>query len=255
MSAIAAEGLAFRYGKKSEYALTNLSFTIEAGEFVCVLGHSGCGKSTLLNLIMGFLRPTEGRVLVNGAPVTGPGVDRGIVFQDYSLFPWMTAKENVAFGIRQAKGVSKAEAARAAEDILARMSLTESLGKYPCELSGGMRQRVAIARVLAMDAGIWLFDEPFSALDVQMRASLQALVEQLWSAGETRRTVVFVTHNVNEAINLADRILFIGKNGTHHDLRVPLKRPRRSEASLNDPAYSELTRRLAELFIGEEAEA
>ena len=164
--AVEAENIFFSYASELP-VLRGLSMRVERGCFACVLGHSGCGKSTLLNLVMGLSRPSSGVVKINGAEAEGPGTDRAIVFQDCSLFPWMTAQENVAFAIRHARKITKQASATLAADFLSQVGLYESRGKYPNQLSGGMKQRVAIARALAMDSEIWLFDEPFSALDPQ----------------------------------------------------------------------------------------
>ena len=176
--AIEADDISFSYATESP-VLRGLSLRVRRGEFVCVLGHSGCGKSTLLSLLMGLLEPSSGSIKIEGEPMRGPATDRAIVFQDYSLFPWMTARQNVAFGIEHSRGLAKKAALELADGYLAQVGLYESREKYPHQLSGGMRQRAAIARALAMDSAIWLFDEPFSALDPQMRASLQALVMEL----------------------------------------------------------------------------
>lgn len=244
--AIEADALTFRYSSE-EYVLRGLSLRLTEGKFASVLGHSGCGKSTLLSLLMGLLRPESGEIRVNGGAVSAPAADRAIVFQDYSLFPWMTARGNVAFGIEHSRRVSKKRALFEADEYLSRVGLRESGDKYPCQMSGGMRQRVAIARALAMDAGIWLFDEPFSALDPQMRSSLQALVMELAKSGRGR-TVLFVTHNVDEAVLLSEKIFYMEGGLFREEIDVPFGYPRKKEEITNSRTYFEISGRLAELF-------
>ncbi|KWW97731.1 ABC transporter ATP-binding protein [Carbonactinospora thermoautotrophica] len=184
-------------------ALQDVTLDVRDGEFLTLVGPSGCGKSTLLDLVGGLTRPTSGEVLVDGVPVTGPGLDRGIVFQQYALFPWRTAQANVEFGLA-AKGVPKAERAAAARHYLELVGLSGFERRYPHELSGGMRQRVAIARSLAFDPDILLMDEPFAALDAQTRESLQDELLRIWE--QTRKTIVFITHGIDEAVYLGQRV-------------------------------------------------
>lgn len=190
-------------------AIHEVSFNVRDnpwhGEFITIIGPSGCGKSTLLNLIAGFLKPTEGEVLVNGKPVTGPGRDRGMIFQQYSSFPHLTVLQNVMFGLE----INKLEAGRAerlqkAESILEQVELTAHMHKYPHQLSGGQQQRVAIARSLVMEPKILLMDEPFSALDEPTRLEMQQLIVQLWH--RIQPTILCVTHNVTEAVYLGERV-------------------------------------------------
>jgi NitT/TauT family transport system ATP-binding protein len=173
------------------------------GEFRVFLGPSGCGKSTILNIIAGLTRATTGEALVRGAPITGPGPDRGMVFQSYSSYPWLTVLENVAFGLKL-RGVPRDQREQVARTWIERVGLQGSEQKYPKQLSGGMRQRVAIARTLAVEPSIILMDEPFGALDVQTRLEMQHLINQLWK--QIDATVLFVTHDIAEAVYLADRI-------------------------------------------------
>ena len=190
-------------------ALESINLEIEDGEFLCLVGHSGCGKSTMLSLIAGLEHPTRGEVLIDGKPITGPGPDRSIVFQNYSLFPWQTAVKNVRFAIQQTnKGASKAEADAKARELLESVGVGEAADRYPFQLSGGMRQRVAIARALAIDAPTMLLDEPFGALDPMIRRRLQEMLLDLWE-GSCCKTAVFVTHDIDEALILADRIVFM----------------------------------------------
>ena len=181
------------------------SFDIEQSQFLCLVGPSGCGKTTLLNIIAGFLTPTGGEIRIDGKPVTGHGMDRGVVFQDFAqLFPWRTALGNVAFGLEM-KGIGKAEREEIALKQLKLVKLEKFAQSYPHHLSGGMQQRVAIARALAYNPAVLLMDEPFAALDALTRDAMQQLLAEVWR--ETRKTVIYVTHNVAEAVYLADRVI------------------------------------------------
>ncbi|MGW7489336.1 ABC transporter ATP-binding protein [Streptomyces sp. NPDC054786] len=184
-------------------ALDGIDLEIAAGEFVVLVGPSGCGKSTLLDLLGGLARPTAGRILLDGEPVTGPGLDRGIVFQQYALLPWRTAQGNVEFGL-EATGVPRRERAARAREFLDLVGLSGFENRHPHELSGGMRQRVAIARSLAYDPDVLLMDEPFAALDAQTRESLQDELLRIWQ--RTGKTVVFITHGIEEAVYLGRRV-------------------------------------------------
>jgi NitT/TauT family transport system ATP-binding protein len=202
------------------------SFDIEQSEFLCLVGPSGCGKSTLLNLIAGFLAPTSGHIRVGGQQVTGHGMDRGVVFQDFAqLFPWRTALRNVAFGLEM-KGVPAPERERIALEQLRLVKLEKFANAYPHHLSGGMQQRVAIARALAYNPSVLLMDEPFAALDALTRDDMQRLLADVWR--ETRKTVVYVTHNVAEAVYLADRVVVMTPHPGTVKCQVPiaLARPR-----------------------------
>jgi NitT/TauT family transport system ATP-binding protein len=188
-------------------ALNDVSLTIPQGNFVSLLGPSGCGKSTLLNMIAGFVKPTSGRITVDDRPITAPGADRGMVFQEYGLFPWRTAEDNVAFGpVIQRK--SRAEQRLIARRYLLLVGLSDHAKKFPSELSGGMKQRVAIARALASGASVLLMDEPFGALDAQTRETMQEELLEIWQ--QERKTIVFVTHSVTEAIFLSDQVVLMG---------------------------------------------
>ena len=191
--------------KKNFTALKNVSFPINDGEFVSIIGASGCGKSTLLSVLEGINKPAEGEVLIDGEKVNGTGSNRSVVFQHYSLFPWMTTRKNVAFGIQQVrKELSRTQRLQVADEFLDKVGLSEFRNKYPSQLSGGMQQRAAIARALAMDTEILLMDEPFSALDPISRRQLQDLIKTLHH--ELGLTIVFVTHNMEEAAYLGDRL-------------------------------------------------
>ena len=215
--------IVFGKGKKENIAVQETSIEIKPHEFVCLLGPSGSGKSTLLNSIAGFVKPTSGKVKVDGQEIKAPGPDRGMVFQQYSLFPWKTVFENVVMGPRFSKSI---EATGTADTFLEMVGLYKYRNHYPAELSGGMQQRVGIARALATYPSVLLMDEPFGALDAQTRAVMQENLLNLWS--EFGTTVVFVTHDVDEAVFLADRILILSASPGHiiADLPNPLPRPR-----------------------------
>src|SRR6187401_988766 len=202
----------------------DVSFNIGASEFICIVGPSGCGKSTLLNIIAGFLSPVAGEIRIGGKPVTGSGMDRGIVFQDFAqLFPWRTALGNVAFGLEM-KGVGKAEREETARAQLKLVKLEKFDNSYPHHLSGGMQQRVAIARALAYNPAVLLMDEPFAALDALTRDDMQRLLADVWR--ETRKTVIYVTHNVAEAVYLADRVVVMTSHPGTVKIEVPISLPR-----------------------------
>jgi NitT/TauT family transport system ATP-binding protein len=212
-------------------ALDRVDVEMTEGSFTSLLGPSGCGKSTLLNMVAGFVRPTAGEVLVDNRPVAGPGSDRGMVFQEYALFPWRTAAANVTFGpMIQRK--SRNEQRALAERYLKLVGLSEHVGKYPSELSGGMKQRVAIARALANGASVLLMDEPFGALDAQTRETLQEELLGIWQ--HERKTIVFVTHSVSEALFLSDRIALMatrpGRIRKIFEIALPHPRDRVSAA-------------------------
>jgi NitT/TauT family transport system ATP-binding protein len=204
-------------------ALGNFTLDIKAGELITIVGPSGCGKTTLLNIAAGFERHTAGRILIDGQPIAGPGPDRGVVFQEYALFPWLRVAQNVAYGLVE-RGMPKSEAHELADSWLERVGLEGFGNKYPHELSGGMRQRVALIRVLANDPRILLMDEPFAALDALTRGVLQKELEILWE--ETRKTVIFVTHNVEEAIYLGDRMVIMSARPSSIKTIVPITLPR-----------------------------
>ena len=204
----------------------DVSISIDPSEFVCIVGPSGCGKSTLLNIIAGFLAPAAGEIRIGGKAVTGHGMDRGVVFQDFAqLFPWRTALGNVSFGLEM-KGVPKDEREKIAREQLRLVKLEKFTNSFPHHLSGGMQQRVAIARALAYNPAVLLMDEPFAALDALTRDEMQRLLADVWR--ETRKTVIYVTHNVSEAVYLADRVIVMSPHpGTvKADIRIPLERPR-----------------------------
>lgn len=236
---LTVRGVTKRYalGDDEVVALAPVDLTIPKGEFVCLIGASGCGKSTLLRIIAGFEEPTTGEASVNGKTVTGPGRDRGMVFQDYALFPWMTVRENIGFGPRQ-RQLPPGEIEKTTDEFLKMVGLERFADRYPTQLSGGMKQRVAIARVLANNANILLMDEPFGALDALTREQLQHELLQIWS--RTGVTTIFVTHSVEEAVLLADRVLVMsaGPGRIDSDFRIDLARPR----DVSSPEFNALRR-------------
>jgi NitT/TauT family transport system ATP-binding protein len=218
---------AFASGGRTAPALGDVDLDVAEREFLCLLGPSGCGKSTLLNIVAGFLAPTTGTVLVDGTPVTGPGADRGVVFQEYVLFPWLTVAGNVEFGPR-VSGVAPAERERAVARYLELVGLSAHAGKFPTQLSGGMKQRVAIARALANHPAVILMDEPFGALDAQTREVLQDELSRIQRL--EHKTVIFVTHSIREAVYLADRVVVMtsapGRIKRVFDIALPETRDR-----------------------------
>jgi ABC-type nitrate/sulfonate/bicarbonate transport system ATPase subunit len=236
-----------------DLVLKHLTLTVRDGEFLCLLGHSGCGKSTTLRILAGLQKRFTGTITIGGRQLDGPGLDRSVVFQNYSLFPWMTVKGNIVFGIHQAsvelgRDLSKREISGIADEYLAKVNMAKAAELYPYQLSGGMQQRVAIARALAMDTEILLFDEPFGALDIKTRRELQSLMEDLWIAGDLRKTAIFVTHDIEEALLLADRIVFMSAGRFREEFAVSAPRPRDPETYLETPAYKTLRSRLLDMF-------
>ncbi|HEX9620086.1 MAG TPA: ABC transporter ATP-binding protein [Polyangiaceae bacterium] len=213
-------------------ALSDVSFEIRRREFISVIGPSGCGKSTLVRILAGLDYPTSGVARLDGKPVTGPGADRGMVFQGYTLFPWLTVKKNVMFGLKM-KGVASSRAERTALEWLDLVGLADFAEHYPAQLSGGMKQRVAIARALANEPRILLMDEPFGALDAQTRASMQAHLLRIWERVDV--TVLFITHDLDEAVYLSDRIVVLGARPGRilEIIDVPVNRPRVSDQFLS----------------------
>jgi NitT/TauT family transport system ATP-binding protein len=233
-------------GGEQVEAVRNVSFDIESGEFVCLIGPSGCGKSTILNLIAGLDRPTEGEVLLEGRPVGKAGPDRAVLFQDPALFPWMTVLRNIEFALKLI-GVPRDDRTDRAMHWIQKVHLKRFAGARPHELSGGMRQRAALARALACDPEVLLADEPFAALDAQTREILQHELQRVWE--ETKKTLVFVTHNVREAVFLADRVLLMSAPPGRMmvEQRIIAPRPRQFE----DPLLSKLVVDVHDHLIGE----
>jgi nitrate ABC transporter ATP-binding subunit len=233
----------FQAGADTVEALRRVSLNIDKGEFVCLIGASGCGKSTLLRIIAGFEQPSSGQVSLYEHPVAGPGSDRGMVFQDYALFPWMTVRENIAFGPRQ-KGLPKARIREITDEYLDMVGLAKFADRFPQQLSGGMKQRVAIARVLANECELLLMDEPFGALDALTREKLQQELLEIWA--RTRVTIIFVTHSVEEAVLLSDRVVVMtaGPGRIEADIPIGLVRPREVSAIDFNQVRRDITQRL-----------
>jgi len=231
--------------------LGNINLSIEEGEFVAIVGYSGAGKTTLVNLLAGLLRPDSGTITLAGQPITGPGPDRGLVFQNYSLLPWLTVFENIALAVDQVFPDWPAEQRREhVEQHIAMVNLTPARHKIPRELSGGMRQRVSVARTLAINPQILLLDEPLGALDALTRATLQDEIARIWA--ETKKTVVLITNDPDEGIYLADRIIPLtpGPRATlGPSIDIPLPRPR-DRASINhDPAFKGIRKRVLDFLL------
>jgi NitT/TauT family transport system ATP-binding protein len=223
-------------GRQSHLALSDISLTIEEGSFVSILGPSGCGKSTLLYIVGGFVNPTQGEATVKGRTITGPGPDRGPVFQEFALFPWKTVLGNVMYGPRQ-QGVKSAAAEAQARTLIEMVGLKGYENFYPKELSGGMKQRVALARTLAYHPTVLLMDEPFGALDAHTRTRLQNDLLNIWE--RDRKTVLFVTHSVDEAVFLSDKVVVMTRSPGRikQVIDIDLPRPRRRAELLLDPRY------------------
>ena len=255
MAYIELNDLSFAYpGPAGEVkALEHVSFSVHGGEFLSVVGRSGCGKSTLLRLLAGLEEPGSGSVTIGGEPASVPGRGRMIVFQTGGLFPWQTVRGNVIFAMRQThRGLSRAESAERADALLQTVELADAAGLYPYQLSGGMAQRAAIARALAVDAGTLLLDEPFSALDVQTRAQLQRLIERVWeNAPGERKTVIFVTHDIDEALLLSGRVICMRPRAVAGELAVEFPRPRCGSAVTKTAEFAAARERLLALMGGE----
>jgi len=246
-------GIVFGTGPDAHTAVERTSLEVQPGEFLCILGPSGCGKSTLLNSVAGFVKPTAGSVTVDGKAVTQPGPDRGMVFQQYSLMPWKTVRDNVAFGPLLA-GHSRSEAQSIAYTFLNMVGLSRFAKHYPSELSGGMQQRVGIARALANYPSVLLMDEPFGALDAQTRLMMQENLLRIWEDFGT--TVMFVTHDVDEAVFLADRVVIMSAAPGRiiDDFRVDIPRPRTTDITTDD-TYIQLKRRCMDRIRSESLRA
>ena len=236
--------------------IERVSFDIRHGEFVSIIGPSGCGKTTLMNIVAGFVQPSEGRVLLDGKPIAGPGPERGVIFQEYGVFPWLTVKQNIAFGLRlSANRVGAAEREAICRRYMSLMGLTDFADHFPKHLSGGMRQRLAIARAYAVKPEFLLMDEPFGALDAQTRTAMQNLLLEVLAA--EGKTVMLITHSVEEAIYLSSRIIVVTARPARirSVIELPFGYPR-SEALHEDPRFGELRSHIRELVMQEyEAQA
>jgi NitT/TauT family transport system ATP-binding protein len=240
-------------GGKAMRVLDGIDLTIDDGEFVAIVGPSGCGKSTFLHIAGGFVNPSDGSIRFDGTPITKPGPNRGVVFQDYSLYPWRTVIGNIVWGL-EAQGVPRAERMQTAERFMEMVGLTAFRHHYPNELSGGMKQRVALARTLTYDPKLLLMDEPFGALDVQTRELMQEELQRIWNA--TRKTVLFVTHDIDEAVYLSDRVVvFTARPGRIKEtIAIDLPRPRAIEIK-RTPEYAEYRNRIWDLLRHEVLQA
>lgn len=249
---IKAQQLSIRLGSGvSEFeAVQTVDFTIKPGEFVCLLGPSGCGKSTLLGALAGHITPAKGLLEVDGMAINGPSPERGMVFQHHTLFPWLSVLDNVAFGLKM-RGTNKTERRSKALEMLHQVGLQDVANRWPSQLSGGMQQRVEIARVLINKPRLLLMDEPFGALDAQTRLKMQQLLLDIWS--RIRTTLVFVTHDIDEALFLADRILVMSPRPGRiiENLPVNFARPRRTEL-VTTPEFMHLKRHCLDLLNHEE---
>jgi NitT/TauT family transport system ATP-binding protein len=255
VSAIAANeiSMVFKTRTGRVHAIDRVTLEIPDAHFACIVGASGCGKSTLLNVMGGLVRPTSGNVHLDGQPIYGPGTDRGMVFQSYTLFPWLRVRENVEFGPKL-KGMSKADRRRVSGPLLEEMGLSEFARAYPKELSGGMKQRVAIARALANDPKVLLMDEPFGALDALTRAGAQRFLTEIWE--QHRRTIAFVTHDIDEAIFLGDTVFVMSpRPGRLREvISIDIPRPRTLDA-VGTPRFGELKQQILELIVEHESRA
>lgn len=251
VSTIEIKDLYFSYdnGEKRNI-LNNINISIPKGEFLVVLGSNGSGKTTLLHLLAGILEPIDGVITIDEKPVDGPGINRGAVFQHYSLFPWMTAKENIVFGLKQlTKTLGKDDIDKKAEEYLTLVGLNKDANTYPLQMSNGMQQRVAIARAFAMDTEILLLDEPFSALDVVNKNLLQKMLTELWQRDTNRKTIVLITHDIDEAIVLADRIIAISSEGKiEKDVNIKFSRPRKRNEIIQTQEYYSLRNELISII-------
>ncbi len=234
-------------------AIKDFSLSINKGEFISIVGPSGCGKSTLLDIIAGLSKANSGKIFIDGKEISGPALDRGFVMQGYALFPWRTIRKNVEFGL-ELKKIPKKERARISQEYLELVGLKGFEERYPHELSGGMRQRVAIARSLAYEPEVLLMDEPFAAVDAQTRETLQDELLRIWE--KTNKTIIFVTHSIDEAVLLADRVVVLTKNpGTIKEVvEIELPRPRTNADMRSSEDYSRITNHVWELLQSTERE-
>jgi NitT/TauT family transport system ATP-binding protein len=236
----------FGQGAQSTLAVDRVSIDVQPGEFVSIIGPSGCGKSTLLNIVAGFMKPTQGRATVDGKAIDGPGADRGVVFQQYSLFPWMTVRKNVEFGLKM-QGMAQNQRESAARTLLGLAGLLAFENHYPDQLSGGMKQRVGIVRALATSPQVMLMDEPFGALDSQTRVVMQEILTNMWQ--QLKLSVLFITHDIEEAIFLSEKVyVMTARPGRiKAEIPIPLPRPRTPDMT-SSPTFLALVRQLKALI-------
>jgi nitrate ABC transporter ATP-binding subunit len=255
MSYLAIENMeiAFNTAKGKFVAVKEINLEVEKGKIVSIIGHSGCGKSTIMNAVAGMVFPAKGKVVLNGAEIKGPGPDRGIVFQNYSLLPWLTVYQNIFQAVDAAlKDKTKVEKQDLSEKYLKMVDLWEHREKHPKQISGGMKQRVAIARAFAIDPGVLLLDEPFGALDALTKASLHIELLKMWNLTHRSKTIIMITHDIEEAVFLSDRIVVMS-NGPAATIReieeVNLPRPRNKKDIVNLPEYKVIRERLLSLLM------
>ena len=250
MALLNLESVSLTYPGDERPAIDNLTLSINQGELLAVVGPSGCGKSSTIGLLAGLTQATSGLLTLHDKPILTPGPDRAVVFQDYSLFPWMTALDNIIFALQESGRFAGKAADAEAKKLLELVGLSSYSQKYPSELSGGMRQRVAIARAFALDAPVYLMDEPFGAVDAKNRVTLQDLLLKLWSGEYNKKTVFLVTHDIDEALYLADRIAVFtpGPGRVLKIIDVPFPRPRRRFFLVQDPRYIALRNEILSLL-------
>ena len=249
--------IAFTGAKGRFVAVKNINLSIEKGEIIAIIGHSGCGKSTILNAIAGMTRHTAGDLLINGQPVKGPGPDRGMVFQHYSLLPWLSVERNIRVAVDAVlTGKSADDKADIVRYFLKAVNLEQHSNKLPSEISGGMKQRTAIARAFAINPDILLLDEPFGALDALTKSAMHVELLKLWNLDNRQKTIVMVTHDIEEAIFLADRIVVMsdGPAATIREIEnVPIGRPRHKKDVAHNPVYNTIRDRLLDLLVDKQS--
>lgn len=256
-SMLSIQDVSFVYqGREGAHvAVSQVNLEVKEGEFIAFIGPSGCGKSTLLNMLAGLLEPTEGQILYKQKKIMGPSLERGVVFQNYSLFPWMTAQDNILLALKQVESENSRQAlVKRAKELLAMVGLNGAEHKFPNQLSGGMQQRVALARLFALDSPVFLMDEPFGAVDAAVRSNLQQCLIDLWEQEEEAKTVVLVTHDIDEAILLADRIVVFtpGPGRIKEIIPVHISRPREKNSLFQSSRYLELRAHILALLHQEE---
>ncbi len=250
---VSIEGLSKKYPQKDDelVVFADVNIAIDKGEYICIIGHSGCGKSTILNVLAGLDSPTDGVVIMDGREVAGPGLERGVVFQNYSLLPWLSALQNVEFGVRARwPAWSKQQAREHSARYLGMVGLSHSLDRKPAQLSGGMRQRVSIARAFATHPKLLLLDEPFGALDALTRGVIQDELIKIWS--ESQQTIFMITHDVDEAILLSDRILLMTNGPNAHvaeSVKINFARPRNRATIIAEPGYYQVRNYLVDFLV------
>ncbi|WP_210766922.1 ABC transporter ATP-binding protein [Cerasibacillus terrae] len=251
MSTIQYDNVGVTYESNGQQAIKNFNLSIESGEIISFVGPSGCGKSTALNVAAGLIQPSVGAFKMDENIITSPGTDRGVVFQNYSLFPWMSNLENVRFALSQKSKKSNTELIKQSKKLLDKVGITgKSQYVYPTQISGGMQQRVAIARMFALDSPVFLMDEPFAAVDEITRKHLQNLLLDLWEKETSRKTIILVTHNIEEAIYLSDRVVVLYEGEIITTKPIPFKRPRDRQELENERDYLTIRKQLLQAIEG-----